>query len=237
VVAFSVGFVGILLVYFPVSSLELAVQNEINQRLPEPVKLTQFSFVFPYHFEGSTTARLRGERLVFPFRVRFHPGWSRFSLTVVSPPDSEKEDSFPFSATVQIYKKTFEGEVEEYPLDRILPNQTGSITGQMNGSVRRPPNGDFRFTATVPRLIDSPLYPPFFHGLRINELSVKGSVQGRRVSMESIDLTSDKFLLNGSASMTLKQPVGETQVDLDIEVEQPLQKSINQSFTLRNFGY
>lgn len=235
ILVFLIAFLTVLVWFFPVESVETGIQNRINQRLPDRIHLVEFSILSHKRFGGSIGFSTRNTIFEFPFRASFPSIFSPREIRIVSPAYSSNKNP-SLSMTGNLSERSFKLSADSYPLDVVLPKQEGTVSGTLEANFEGKPSGQFDFLLTVPRLINSSLYPPLARGLNIRKFSGSGQIDGWRARFESLDFRSNQFIFDGKGTLTLRQPLSKTQLSVDLNLKSPVQRKIQQNLTLGSFG-
>lgn len=238
VLSFLFAFFGGLYVLFPVDSIEITIREQLNSRIPDPLLVNDLEWQTPRVFHLEAGARYKGIDLTVPVSIRLLPGLNFGRIDITSPPPGEDFSHDPsINGQLDMINETVSVEANTYPLSLVLKNQSGFVSGTLKAKRRPSPSGTFQFRLTEAKLKDSPVYPRFLQNLKVISIDGKGSINDRQILVESLNLTSDKFVLNGSLKINPKFPLPRTKLNVNFKLTQPLERGFDQTYTLKELNY
>lgn len=232
------GFSLVLYLYFPMGTLEIGARNLVNKRLAEPVFLGELNVRSLNEVEANVVLDLDRAAVAFPFRAKFSPFWNPSQLELVSPPKDSSSDkkSFPMQGTLRKDNRSASLTFENYPVSTLLPRQEGTVSGKFDGNLKKTITGEFTFDGSLPELANLPIYPPFVRGIRVEIFKGEGSVSGRTIRLNNMIFRSEKFALEGNLTANVRFPIQNTKLDVDLDVQQPVNQKIQRTLTLGDLG-
>ncbi len=233
IAVFLVGFLVVLVSLFPVNSIERALLQRINQRLPSRLVLSEFAFESLNGVHADLLVFVQGSVLEFPFLASVPTIVFPDSVSFRSPVTDTGRPETPLRGQFNWEQRSLRLEADSYPLKTVVSNQEGVISGTLKVNAKETPNGRFTFRLTAPKLKNSPLYPPPVRGIRIRKFSGKGRLRGRTLKVRSLDFLSNKFIFEGTATLTLQRPIASTNLAVNLKMKQPVQKRIQRELTLK----
>jgi hypothetical protein len=221
---------------FPLDQLEMAIQNTVNRRLPEPAILKDFTIRSPRSISGTVVYPI-GSELQFPFHLTVSPGvFGEREVHLLSPPDSVDNDTPPLVARYRFDSEAVNIEASQYSLSNILSGQEGTVTGTVSGTIRERPEATLKYSLTTEPLVGHSPVPPLAHGLTITKFTGTGQLKGRQLRLSNLDFKSDQFHFTGKSKIQLARPFENTTVEFDLKLTQPVEQTLNKTLTLGDLG-
>lgn len=229
VLLFLIGFAAGVYFLFPFELLATSIHAEIEGRLPDFVHLQEFRYDFPATFHLTPFVHIHPLRIAVPLQARPALKSGGVVVNFFDPPRQNFSGRYVHS-TGKINLN-----VRGYPVDRLLPDQSGTIEGKLRLGVKDIPEGEFQFTVSMGSLRPSQLVPAFLEGRRIGRVRVMGTVKNSTITVQSFSVQSSGLKASGTGELRLSEPINNSRLRVDVNITSPVKRRIRQTMTIEAF--
>lgn len=222
--AFVIGLIVALYVWFPGPSLERWVQQAVESRLPDGVALDTFEYDPPFRLEVTPVARVGDRRVSLPLSLR--PRLTFWNLGV----GFQGRPGTSLSGVLWLRGHRLEVSAETFPITRLLPVE-GRATGRFQATLTPPPSGRFDVRATFSDLVLVQTIPGVQERLTLERLEGNGRLEDGRIRVEGLRLRGEELRARADVRIDLATPLRASTVRLAVRLEKPSRRRFEQTST------
>lgn len=226
---FLVGFVAGCYFFFPYGLLASSVSTELERRTPDFVHIQDLNLNFPTTLNVTPQVRLPQLEMVLPLKIRLGLDHGGIAIHFLDQPQRRLTGRYLY------FTRQLTVNVNDFPVNKIAPNQTGTIQGKMQLQIKEKPEGEFQTTLSIDKIKSSDLIPSFLQGKRLRRVRMAGTVKNSTITIKSFSVKSSELTASGTGKLRLTQPLRDSRLRIDVRVSSPFDRRIQQTKTLEEF--
>lgn len=235
---FLVGFVLGVYYFFPVETITAGVRNYTNERLPKFVSVSEIQLKSFQSATVTVTTDVFDKPVNLPIQVNLRPSFNNLVLNVFIPPRKNTNSSVgTITGRLETETKAIEAKADSFPIQKVIPGQKGRVSGQFKGYFKDGLKGNFSVSLNTPKVREYQYYPSVLRGTTIHRFTSEGTWEDRTIKFQNMDFVADKFLFNGTMTVTLDRPLRRSVVDIDFDVKKPFEREIRDQLSFRELGF